>query len=159
MDLLTITSCHGMQEKREPRLDKLFPDTSTPRPHCFTGKRVRDHTSIGAGPGMGGQQPQSSPKKAHVLASYCNPHLCDHNGITSPSAGAFGQNLWSKVCETLCYCRILVQAGHPPHPWGLFAPRCFSSAAEFTQEKPPPALYSTASWTSSCGRRIPVPRC
>ncbi|KAM3675438.1 cytosolic carboxypeptidase-like protein 5 [Ammospiza maritima maritima] len=40
VDLLTITSCHGMQEKREPRLDKLFPDTSTPRPHCFTGKRV-----------------------------------------------------------------------------------------------------------------------
>ncbi|NWR46818.1 CBPC5 protein, partial [Regulus satrapa] len=40
VDLLTITSCHGMQEKREPRLDKLFPDTSTPRPHRFTGKRV-----------------------------------------------------------------------------------------------------------------------
>ncbi|NWX31362.1 CBPC5 protein, partial [Notiomystis cincta] len=40
VDLLTITSCHGMQEKREPRLDKLFPDTSTPRPRCFTGKRV-----------------------------------------------------------------------------------------------------------------------
>ncbi|NXH19630.1 CBPC5 protein, partial [Bucco capensis] len=40
VDLLTITSCHGMLEKREPRLDKLFPDTSTPRPHCFVGKRV-----------------------------------------------------------------------------------------------------------------------
>ncbi|XP_051471328.1 cytosolic carboxypeptidase-like protein 5 [Apus apus] len=40
VDLLTITSCHGMLEKREPRLDKLFPDTSTPRPHHFTGKRV-----------------------------------------------------------------------------------------------------------------------
>ncbi|XP_015715097.1 cytosolic carboxypeptidase-like protein 5 isoform X2 [Coturnix japonica] len=40
VDLLTITSCHGMQERREPRLDKLFPDTDTPRPHCFTGKRV-----------------------------------------------------------------------------------------------------------------------
>uniref|UniRef100_A0A8C5UHP4 tubulin-glutamate carboxypeptidase n=1 Tax=Malurus cyaneus samueli TaxID=2593467 RepID=A0A8C5UHP4_9PASS len=40
VDLLTITSCHGMQEKREPRLDKLFPDTSTPRPRCFTGKKV-----------------------------------------------------------------------------------------------------------------------
>ncbi|NXK89197.1 CBPC5 protein, partial [Formicarius rufipectus] len=40
VDLLTVTSCHGMQEKREPRLDKLFPDTSTPRPHRFTGKRV-----------------------------------------------------------------------------------------------------------------------
>ncbi|NWU96889.1 CBPC5 protein, partial [Upupa epops] len=40
VDLLTVTSCHGMLEKREPRLDKLFPDTSTPRPRCFAGKRV-----------------------------------------------------------------------------------------------------------------------
>ncbi|XP_029813859.1 cytosolic carboxypeptidase-like protein 5, partial [Manacus vitellinus] len=40
VDLLTVTSCHGMQEKREPRLDKLFPDTSTPRPRRFAGKRV-----------------------------------------------------------------------------------------------------------------------
>lgn len=40
MDLLTVTSCHGMLEKREPRLDKLFPDTATPRPRRFAGKRV-----------------------------------------------------------------------------------------------------------------------
>ncbi|XP_075000823.1 cytosolic carboxypeptidase-like protein 5 isoform X7 [Calonectris borealis] len=40
VDLLTVTSCHGMLEKREPRLDKLFPDTTTPRPRRFTGKRV-----------------------------------------------------------------------------------------------------------------------
>ncbi|XP_039202018.1 cytosolic carboxypeptidase-like protein 5 isoform X3 [Crotalus tigris] len=40
VDLLTITSCHGMQEKREARLEKLFPDKNTPRPHCFVGKRV-----------------------------------------------------------------------------------------------------------------------
>ncbi|XP_062429332.1 cytosolic carboxypeptidase-like protein 5 isoform X2 [Rhea pennata] len=40
VDLLTITSCHGMLEKREPRLDKLFPDSTTPRPHRFAGKRV-----------------------------------------------------------------------------------------------------------------------
>ncbi|NXU50967.1 CBPC5 protein, partial [Turnix velox] len=40
VDLLTVTSCHGMLESREPRLDKLFPDTTTPRPHCFAGKRV-----------------------------------------------------------------------------------------------------------------------
>ncbi|XP_068535246.1 cytosolic carboxypeptidase-like protein 5 isoform X2 [Anas acuta] len=40
VDLLTVTSCHGMQEKREPRLDKLFPDTATPRPRRFSGKRV-----------------------------------------------------------------------------------------------------------------------
>ncbi|XP_067406598.1 cytosolic carboxypeptidase-like protein 5 isoform X2 [Emydura macquarii macquarii] len=40
VDLLTITSCHGMRVEREPRLDKLFPDEATPRPHCFAGKRV-----------------------------------------------------------------------------------------------------------------------
>ncbi|XP_018431066.1 PREDICTED: cytosolic carboxypeptidase-like protein 5, partial [Nanorana parkeri] len=40
VDLLTISSCHGMSEEREPRLDKLFPDRSIPRPYRFTGKRV-----------------------------------------------------------------------------------------------------------------------
>lgn len=40
VDLLTVTSCHGMLEEREPRLEKLFPDHSTPRPHRFAGKRV-----------------------------------------------------------------------------------------------------------------------
>ncbi|KAM5292255.1 cytosolic carboxypeptidase-like protein 5 isoform 1-T1 [Ctenodactylus gundi] len=40
VDLLTISSCHGLQEEREPRLEQLFPDTSTPRPFRFTGKRI-----------------------------------------------------------------------------------------------------------------------
>ncbi|XP_038251688.1 cytosolic carboxypeptidase-like protein 5 isoform X5 [Dermochelys coriacea] len=40
VDLLTVTSCHGMREEHEPRLDNLFPDEATPRPHCFAGKRV-----------------------------------------------------------------------------------------------------------------------
>uniref|UniRef100_UPI0037E94700 cytosolic carboxypeptidase-like protein 5 n=1 Tax=Semicossyphus pulcher TaxID=241346 RepID=UPI0037E94700 len=40
VDLLTVTNCSGMQEEREPRLPKLFPDTNTPRPHRFPGKRV-----------------------------------------------------------------------------------------------------------------------
>ncbi|XP_069461629.1 cytosolic carboxypeptidase-like protein 5 isoform X3 [Ambystoma mexicanum] len=40
VDLLTITSCHGRMEEREPRLEKLFPDSSTPRPCRFAGKRV-----------------------------------------------------------------------------------------------------------------------
>ncbi|XP_063297985.1 cytosolic carboxypeptidase-like protein 5 isoform X1 [Pelobates fuscus] len=40
VDLLTITSCHGMMAEREPRLDKLFPDMSSPRPYRFAGKRV-----------------------------------------------------------------------------------------------------------------------
>ncbi|XP_075770682.1 cytosolic carboxypeptidase-like protein 5 isoform X3 [Pelodiscus sinensis] len=40
VDLLTVTSCHGMQEEREPRLDNLFPEEATPRPHRFAGKKV-----------------------------------------------------------------------------------------------------------------------
>ncbi|XP_058407584.1 cytosolic carboxypeptidase-like protein 5 isoform X1 [Diceros bicornis minor] len=40
VDLLTISSCHGLREDREPRLEQLFPDTGTPRPFCFTGKRI-----------------------------------------------------------------------------------------------------------------------
>uniref|UniRef100_A0A672IR14 Cytosolic carboxypeptidase-like protein 5 n=1 Tax=Salarias fasciatus TaxID=181472 RepID=A0A672IR14_SALFA len=40
VDLLTVTNCSGMQEEREPRLPKLFPDANTPRPHRFAGKRV-----------------------------------------------------------------------------------------------------------------------
>lgn len=40
VDLLTVTNCSGMQEEREPRLPKLFPDTNTPRAHRFPGKKV-----------------------------------------------------------------------------------------------------------------------
>lgn len=40
VDLLTITSCHGLREDREPRLEQLFPDLGTPRPFRFTGKRI-----------------------------------------------------------------------------------------------------------------------
>ncbi|XP_060024574.1 cytosolic carboxypeptidase-like protein 5 isoform X2 [Lagenorhynchus albirostris] len=40
VDLLTISSCHGLREDREPRLEQLFPDASTPRPFRFTGKRI-----------------------------------------------------------------------------------------------------------------------
>ncbi|XP_059583585.1 cytosolic carboxypeptidase-like protein 5 isoform X3 [Alligator mississippiensis] len=40
VDLLTVTSCHGMLAEREPRLEHLFPDEATPRPHRFMGKRV-----------------------------------------------------------------------------------------------------------------------
>lgn len=52
VDLLTVTSCHGMQEKREPRLDKLFPDTATPRPRRFAGKRVSGCAGHGAPAGL-----------------------------------------------------------------------------------------------------------
>uniref|UniRef100_A0A8D1WZQ4 Cytosolic carboxypeptidase-like protein 5 n=1 Tax=Sus scrofa TaxID=9823 RepID=A0A8D1WZQ4_PIG len=40
VDLLTISSCHGIREDREPRLEQLFPDSGTPRPFRFTGKRI-----------------------------------------------------------------------------------------------------------------------
>lgn len=40
VDLLTVTNCSRMQDEREARLPKLFPDANTPRPHRFPGKRV-----------------------------------------------------------------------------------------------------------------------
>ncbi|XP_061602291.1 cytosolic carboxypeptidase-like protein 5 isoform X3 [Cololabis saira] len=40
VDLLTVTNCNGMQDEREVRLPKLFPDDNTPRPHRFSSKRV-----------------------------------------------------------------------------------------------------------------------
>ncbi|XP_069742605.1 cytosolic carboxypeptidase-like protein 5 isoform X3 [Narcine bancroftii] len=40
VDLITITSCHGMMVACEPRLEKLFPDHSTSRPRLFSGKQV-----------------------------------------------------------------------------------------------------------------------
>ena len=38
--MLTITSIRGITEDREPRLEGLFPDTTTERSHCFTGKKA-----------------------------------------------------------------------------------------------------------------------
>ncbi|KAE8742273.1 hypothetical protein FOCC_FOCC012202 [Frankliniella occidentalis] len=40
LDLLTITSHHGITPYREPRLKNLFPDLETPRPYIFSGKKV-----------------------------------------------------------------------------------------------------------------------
>ncbi|XP_067679384.1 cytosolic carboxypeptidase-like protein 5 isoform X2 [Haliotis asinina] len=41
VDLITISSCHGLCSQREPRFDgKLFPDKDTPRCRHFKGKRV-----------------------------------------------------------------------------------------------------------------------
>ena len=40
VDLLTVTSCKGMLEKREERLPRLFPDAASPRAHSFKGKKV-----------------------------------------------------------------------------------------------------------------------
>lgn len=64
VDLLTITSCHGMLEKREPRLDKLFPDTTTPRPRRFAGKRVSCCTSL-----RDGQRVHPAPQDALLWAA------------------------------------------------------------------------------------------
>ena len=41
VDLVTVSSCHGLGREREPRLDRLFPDTATERAHTFSGKKVR----------------------------------------------------------------------------------------------------------------------
>lgn len=40
VDLLTISSFHGIEEQREERLVNLFPDQSTPRAHCFRDKKI-----------------------------------------------------------------------------------------------------------------------
>ncbi|TRY87192.1 hypothetical protein DNTS_031722 [Danionella cerebrum] len=40
VDLITVSSHHGLLEEREPRLDRLFPELNTPRAHRFSGKRV-----------------------------------------------------------------------------------------------------------------------
>jgi hypothetical protein len=40
IDLLTITSFHGIEDKREERLKNLFPDHSKPRCHTFKDKKV-----------------------------------------------------------------------------------------------------------------------
>uniref|UniRef100_A0A8C4WWY6 Cytosolic carboxypeptidase-like protein 5 n=1 Tax=Eptatretus burgeri TaxID=7764 RepID=A0A8C4WWY6_EPTBU len=40
VDLLTISSCHGLMEEREPRIEGLFPMINERRPPTFQGKRV-----------------------------------------------------------------------------------------------------------------------
>lgn len=40
VDLITISSHHGITPNREPRLKGLFPDTNTPRSYAFKGKKV-----------------------------------------------------------------------------------------------------------------------
>ena len=41
IELITITSCHGMLNEEEPRFDKnLFVDEDNPRPKKFRNKRV-----------------------------------------------------------------------------------------------------------------------
>ena len=41
VDLITLSSCHGLTDVEEPRFDKnLFPDKSKPRCKRFKGKRV-----------------------------------------------------------------------------------------------------------------------
>ncbi|XP_065338340.1 cytosolic carboxypeptidase-like protein 5 isoform X1 [Cloeon dipterum] len=40
VDLLTVTSHHGISEELEPRLRFLFPETNVPRPNKFVGKKV-----------------------------------------------------------------------------------------------------------------------
>ena len=40
IDLITITSFHGIEDKREERLKNLFPDYSKPRCHTFKDKKI-----------------------------------------------------------------------------------------------------------------------
>lgn len=40
IDLITISSYHGITLEREPRLRNLFHDSKVPRPFKFVGKKV-----------------------------------------------------------------------------------------------------------------------
>lgn len=40
IDLLTISSFQGVEERREERQTNLFPDASKPRAHCFRDKKI-----------------------------------------------------------------------------------------------------------------------
>lgn len=40
VDLITVSSHHGITETQEPRLNGLFPDSNTPRPYQFKNKKV-----------------------------------------------------------------------------------------------------------------------
>jgi hypothetical protein len=40
IDLITISSFHGIQLEREPRLRNLFPEGDTPRCHKFRNKKI-----------------------------------------------------------------------------------------------------------------------
>lgn len=67
-----------MQERREPRLDKLFPDTATPRPRCFTGKRVSScsGTPERACLQMGAQRRScTGPRWKRCLSPLCSPQV------------------------------------------------------------------------------------
>lgn len=41
IDLITLSSYHGITSEREVRLKNLFPDKSVQRPFKFIGKKVR----------------------------------------------------------------------------------------------------------------------
>lgn len=43
LDLVTVSSCHGLSSETEPRFDhNLFPEKDVPRCKKFRGKRVRE---------------------------------------------------------------------------------------------------------------------
>lgn len=45
IDLITISSHHGITTVQEPRLKGLFPDINTPRSYQFKGKKVNGKIS------------------------------------------------------------------------------------------------------------------
>ncbi len=47
VDLVTISSFHGIQSKTEERLTNLFPDSNTRRSNIFKDKKVRNELLVG----------------------------------------------------------------------------------------------------------------
>lgn len=46
IDLITLSSFHGITGEREPRLKNLFTNEKVPRAHKFVGKKVREILKI-----------------------------------------------------------------------------------------------------------------
>lgn len=88
VDLLTISSCHGIREDREPRLEQLFPDSGTPRPFRFTGKRVSRNPGFCAAPGTAA----SEWHRGHSLG------LRSQAGVTAPPPFADSASWKSSGC-------------------------------------------------------------
>lgn len=103
VDLLTVTNCSGMQEEKEPRLPKLFPDTNTPRAHRFPGKRVSLSRTI-----------RNLFRNVTPFISF-NDHTIITGGITEQCQNSEADPLSLSVCRCF-FSAVGCTLGRLPHP-------------------------------------------